>query len=48
MRLTIYIPTYRRPDIEACLASIMPQVVEGVVNVVLASGYVESYTVEVA
>ena len=28
--LTIYIPTYKRPDIEPCLRSIVPQLVEGV------------------
>jgi len=30
MKLTIYIPTYRRPDIKQCLASIVPQIVQGV------------------
>jgi glycosyltransferase involved in cell wall biosynthesis len=44
MRLTIYIPTYRRPDIEACLASIMPQVVEGVEVIVSDNdGYAQHF-----
>ena len=30
MRLTIYIPTYRRSELDACLASIVPQLVDGV------------------
>ena len=30
MRLTIYIPTYNRPDIGRCLESIVPQIVGGV------------------
>jgi glycosyltransferase involved in cell wall biosynthesis len=44
MRLTIYIPTYKRPDIDACLASIMPQIVEGVEVIVSDNdGYAEQF-----
>lgn len=46
MLLTIYVPTFNRPDIEPCLASIVPQLVDGVELVVSDNdpdGYAEQF-----
>jgi len=46
MLLTIYVPTYNRPDIEPCLASIVPQLVDGVELIVSDNdpkGYAERF-----
>lgn len=44
--LTIYIPTFNRPDILACLESIVPQIVDGVEVIVSdndPNGYAEQF-----
>lgn len=46
MLLTIYVPTFNRPDIEPCLASIVPQLVDGVELIVSdndPNGYAEQF-----
>jgi len=46
MLLTIYVPTFNRPDIEPCLASIVPQLVDGVELIVSDNdpdGYAEQF-----
>ena len=46
MLLTIYIPTFKRPDILACLESIVPQIVDGVELIVSDNdpdGYAEQF-----
>ena len=46
MLLTIYVPTFNRPDIGLCLASIVPQLVDGVELVVSDNdpdGYAEQF-----
>lgn len=46
MLLTIYVPTFNRPDIEPCLASIVPQLVAGVELIVSdndPNGYAEQF-----
>lgn len=46
MLLTIYVPTFNRPDIRPCLASIVPQLVDGVELIVSdndPNGYAEQF-----
>ena len=46
MLLTIYVPTFNRPDIRPCLASIVPQLVDGVELIVSDNdpdGYAEQF-----
>ena len=46
MLLTIYVPTFNRPDIGLCLASIVPQLVDGVELIVSdndPNGYAEHF-----
>lgn len=46
MLLTIYVPTFNRPDIGPCLASIVPQLVDGVELIVSDNdpdGYAEQF-----
>jgi len=46
MLLTIYVPTFNRPDIGPCLASIVPQLVDGVELIVSdndPNGYAEQF-----
>ncbi len=47
MKLTIYIPTFRRVELEACLESIIPQLVEGV-EVIISDNDPDGFAKEIA